>query len=66
MEFYFFFPLRKLRLQVRESPPFERNEVVFDKGGLTDRGFVHCFALACVQQTLFSSFIQLVNERQTI
>ena len=65
IEFYFFFPLRKLRIQLRESPPFERNEVVFDKGGLTDGVFVHSFALACVQQRLFSSFIQFVNERQT-
>ena len=65
VEFSFSFPLGKLRIQLRESPTFERNEVVFDKGGLTDRVFVHCFALACVQQRLFSSFIQFVNERQT-
>jgi hypothetical protein len=65
IEFYFFFPLRKLPIQLRESPPLERTEVVFDKGGLTDRVFVHCFALACVQERVFSSFIQFVNERQT-
>lgn len=65
IEFCFFFRLGKLRIQLRESRPFERNEVVFDKGGLTDRVFVHCFALACVQQRLLSSFIQFVNDRQT-